>query len=181
MSRIGKSIITIPAGVTVTQNEGVVTVKGPKGELIQELTEGITLEQEDGVLTFSRPSESKQHKALHGLYRALINNMIIGTAEGFTKKLELVGVGYRASHSGQKLELALGFSHGIVLELPKEVVIDTLTEKGKNPIITLTSHDKQLLGMVSAKIRSFRKPEPYKGKGVRFVGENVRRKAGKSA
>ncbi|MBW7676800.1 50S ribosomal protein L6 [Chryseobacterium chendengshani] len=181
MSRIGKSIITIPAGVTVTQNEGVVTVKGPKGELIQELTEGITLEQEDGVLTFSRPSESKQHKALHGLYRALINNMIIGTAQGFTKKLELVGVGYRASHSGQKLELALGFSHGIVLELPKEVVIDTLTEKGKNPIITLTSFDKQLLGMVSAKIRSFRKPEPYKGKGVRFVGENVRRKAGKSA
>ncbi|KNB61848.1 MULTISPECIES: 50S ribosomal protein L6 [Chryseobacterium] len=181
MSRIGKSIITIPAGVTVTEKDGVVTVKGPKGELTQELTEGITLEQEDGVLTFSRPSDSKQHRALHGLYRALINNMIIGTAEGFTKKLELVGVGYRASHSGQKLELALGFSHGIVLELPKEVVIDTLTEKGKNPIITLTSHDKQLLGMVSAKIRSFRKPEPYKGKGVRFVGENVRRKAGKSA
>lgn len=181
MSRIGKSIITIPAGVTVTEKDGVVTVKGPKGELNQELTEGITLEQEDGVLTFSRPSDSKQHRALHGLYRALINNMIIGTAEGFTKKLELVGVGYRASHSGQKLELALGFSHGIVLELPREVVIDTLTEKGKNPIITLTSHDKQLLGMVSAKIRSFRKPEPYKGKGVRFVGENVRRKAGKSA
>lgn len=181
MSRIGKAIITIPAGVTVTEKDGVVTVKGPKGELTQELTEGITLEQEDGVLTFSRPSDSKQHRALHGLYRALINNMIIGTAEGFTKKLELVGVGYRASHSGQKLELALGFSHGIVLELPKEVTIDTLTEKGKNPIITLTSHDKQLLGMVSAKIRSFRKPEPYKGKGVRFVGENVRRKAGKSA
>jgi len=181
MSRIGKAIITIPAGVTVSEKDGVVTVKGPKGELTQELTDGITLEQEDGVLTFSRPSDSKQHRALHGLYRALINNMIIGTAEGFTKKLELVGVGYRASHSGQKLELALGFSHGIVLELPKEVVIDTLTEKGKNPIITLTSHDKQLLGMVSAKIRSFRKPEPYKGKGVRFVGENVRRKAGKSA
>jgi len=181
MSRIGKAIITIPAGVTVSEKDGVVTVKGPKGELTQELTDGITLEQQDGVLTFSRPSDSKQHRALHGLYRALINNMIIGTAEGFTKKLELVGVGYRASHSGQKLELALGFSHGIVLELPKEVVIDTLTEKGKNPIITLTSHDKQLLGMVSAKIRSFRKPEPYKGKGVRFVGENVRRKAGKSA
>jgi large subunit ribosomal protein L6 len=181
MSRIGKAIITIPAGVTITQNEGVVTVKGPKGELTQELTEGITLEQEDGVLTFSRPSDSKQHRALHGLYRALINNMIVGTTEGFTKKLELVGVGYRASHAGQKLELALGFSHGIVLELPKEVIIDTLTEKGKNPIITLTSHDKQLLGMVSAKIRSFRKPEPYKGKGVRFVGEIVRRKAGKSA
>nr|WP_314493517.1 50S ribosomal protein L6 [uncultured Chryseobacterium sp.] len=181
MSRIGKAIITIPAGVTVTEKEGVVTVKGPKGELTQELTEGITLEQEDGVLTFSRPSDSKQHRALHGLYRALVNNMIIGATEGFTKKLELVGVGYRASHSGQKLELALGFSHGIVLELPKEVVIDTLTEKGKNPIITLTSFDKQLLGMVAAKIRSFRKPEPYKGKGVRFVGENVRRKAGKSA
>ncbi|AZA53135.1 MAG: 50S ribosomal protein L6 [Chryseobacterium sp.] len=181
MSRIGKAIITIPAGITVTEKDGVVTVKGPKGELTQELTEGITLEQNDGVLTFSRPSDSKQHRALHGLYRALINNMILGTAEGFTKKLELVGVGYRASHTGQKLELALGFSHGIVLELPKEVIIDTLTEKGKNPIITLTSHDKQLLGMVSAKIRSFRKPEPYKGKGVRFVGEIVRRKAGKSA
>ncbi|MET3535634.1 50S ribosomal protein L6 [Chryseobacterium limigenitum] len=181
MSRIGKAIITIPAGITVTEKDGVVTVKGPKGELSQELTEGITLEQNDGVLTFSRPSDSKQHRALHGLYRALINNMILGTAEGFTKKLELVGVGYRASHTGQKLELALGFSHGIVLELPKEVIIDTLTEKGKNPIITLTSHDKQLLGMVSAKIRSFRKPEPYKGKGVRFVGEIVRRKAGKSA
>ncbi|ANF50226.1 50S ribosomal protein L6 [Chryseobacterium glaciei] len=181
MSRIGKAIITIPAGITVTQKDGVVTVKGPKGELTQELTEGITLEQNDGVLTFSRPSDSKQHRALHGLYRALINNMILGTTEGFTKKLELVGVGYRASHTGQKLELALGFSHGIVLELPKEVVIDTLTEKGKNPIITLASHDKQLLGMVAAKIRSFRKPEPYKGKGVRFVGEIVRRKAGKSA
>ena len=181
MSRIGKAIITIPAGITVSEKEGVVTVKGPKGELSQELTEGITLEQNDGVLTFSRPSDSKQHRALHGLYRALINNMILGTAEGFTKKLELVGVGYRASHTGQKLELALGFSHGIVLELPKEVIIDTLTEKGKNPIITLTSHDNQLLGMVAAKIRSFRKPEPYKGKGVKFVGEIVRRKAGKSA
>ena len=181
MSRIGKAIITIPAGITVSEKEGVVTVKGPKGELTQELTEGITLEQNEGQLTVSRPSDSKQHRALHGLYRALINNMIVGTTEGFTKKLELVGVGYRASHAGQKLELALGFSHGIVLELPKEVVIDTLTEKGKNPIITLTSFDKQLLGMVAAKIRSFRKPEPYKGKGVRFVGENVRRKAGKSA
>lgn len=181
MSRIGKAIITVPAGVTITEKDGLVTVKGPKGELSQELTDGITLEQKDGELTFSRPSDSKQHRALHGLYRALVNNMILGTTEGFSKKLELVGVGYRASHSGQKLELALGFSHGIVLELPKEVVIDTLTEKGKNPIITLTSYDKQLLGMVAAKIRSFRKPEPYKGKGVRFVGEIVRRKAGKSA
>ena len=181
MSRIGKAIIEVPAGVTVTENNGVVTVKGPKGELSQELTSGISLAQEDGVLTFTRPSDSKEHKALHGLYRALINNMIVGTSTGFTKQLELVGVGYRASHSGQRLELALGFSHGIVVELPKEVTIDTLTEKGKNPIITLSSYDKQLLGMVAAKIRSFRKPEPYKGKGVRFVGENIRRKAGKSA
>ena len=181
MSRIGKAIIEVPAGVTVTENNCVVTVKGPKGELTQELTSGISLAQEDGVLTFTRPSDSKEHKARHGLYRALINNMIVGTSTGFTKQLELVGVGYRASHSGQRLELALGFSHGIVVELPKEVTIDTLTEKGKNPIITLSSYDKQLLGMVAAKIRSFRKPEPYKGKGVRFVGENIRRKAGKSA
>lgn len=181
MSRIGKSIITIPAGVTVSIADSVVTVKGPKGELTQEVKDGITIEQKDGELTLDRPSESKQHKALHGLYRALINNMVVGTSEGFTKQLELVGVGYRASHSGQKLELALGFSHGIVVNLPKEVTLNTESEKGKNPIITLSSHDKQLLGMVAAKIRSFRKPEPYKGKGVRFVGENVRRKAGKSA
>lgn len=181
MSRIGKAIITVPAGVTVSLDGTVVTVKGPKGELSQELTGGITFEQNGNEITVVRPSDSKQHKALHGLYRSLINNMVIGTSEGFEKKLELVGVGYRASHSGQRLELALGFSHGIVVELPEEVKVDTLTEKGKNPIITLSSHDKQLLGMVTAKIRSFRKPEPYKGKGVRFVGEIVRRKAGKSA
>ncbi|WP_333850493.1 50S ribosomal protein L6 [Epilithonimonas sp.] len=181
MSRIGKAIIEVPAGVTISENNGVVTVKGPKGELSQELTGGISFSQEDGVLTFTRPSDSKEHKALHGLYRALINNMIVGTSTGFTKQLELVGVGYRASHNGQRLELALGFSHGIVLELPKEVTIDTLTEKGKNPIITISSYDNQLLGMVAAKIRSFRKPEPYKGKGVKFVGEIIRRKAGKSA
>ena len=181
MSRIGKAIITIPAGVTVTEANGIVTVKGPKGELSQELKEGITLEQKDGELTVSRPSDSKQHKALHGLYRALINNMVVGVAQGFEKKLELVGVGYRATQAGQKLELALGFSHGIILELPKEVTVLAETEKGKNPIITLTSHDKQLLGMVAAKIRSFRKPEPYKGKGIKFVGEILRRKAGKSA
>ena len=181
MSRIGKSIIEIPANITITEKDGVVTVKGPKGELTQEITGGITVKQEDGILTLDRPSESKQHKALHGLYRALINNMVVGTSEGFTKKLELVGVGYRASNSGQKLELALGFSHGIVLDLPKEVSVETLSEKGKNPIITLSSYDKQLLGKVAAKIRSFRKPEPYKGKGIRFVGEIVRRKAGKSA
>lgn len=181
MSRIGKSIIEIPANVTVTEKDGLVTVKGPKGELTQQLLEGITLKQEDGILTLDRPSESKSHKALHGLYRALINNMVQGTAEGWTKKLELVGVGYRASNQGNRLDLALGFSHGIVMDLPKEIVVETLSEKGKNPIITLTSFDKQLLGMVAAKIRSFRKPEPYKGKGVRFVGEIVRRKAGKSA
>ncbi|WKS95528.1 50S ribosomal protein L6 [Riemerella columbina] len=181
MSRIGKAIITIPSGVTISEKDGVVTVKGPKGELSQELTGGITIEQNGGELTVNRPSDSKQHRALHGLYRALINNMVVGTSEGFTKKLELVGVGYRASNQGQRLELALGFSHGIVLELPKEVQVETLTEKGKNPIITLSSYDKQLLGMVAAKIRSFRKPEPYKGKGVRFVGEQIRRKAGKSA
>ena len=181
MSRIGKAIIEIPANVTVTEKDGLVTVKGPKGELTQQLLEGITLKQEDGILTLDRPSESKSHKALHGLYRALINNMVQGTAEGWTKKLELVGVGYRASNQGNRLDLALGFSHGIVMDLPKEIVVETLSEKGKNPIITLTSFDKQLLGMVAAKIRSFRKPEPYKGKCVRFVGEIVRRKAGKSA
>ena len=181
MSRIGKAIIEVPAGITVSQKDNVVTVKGPKGELSQELTGRISFSQEDGVLTFTRPSDSKEHKALHGLYRALVNNMIVGTSTGFTKQLELVGVGYRASHNGQRLELALGFSHAIVLELPKEVTLDTLTEKGKNPIITLSSYDNQLLGMVAAKIRSFRKPEPYKGKGVKFVGEIIRRKAGKSA
>lgn len=181
MSRIGKAIITIPAGVTVTQNEGVVTVKGPKGTLTQELKGGISIEQKDGVLTLDRASESKEDKALHGLLRALINNMVVGTSEGFVNKLELVGVGYRASHAGQRLDLSLGFSHGIVMQMPEQITIDTLTEKGKNPIITLSSYDKQLLGMVSAKIRSFRKPEPYKGKGVRFVGEVIRRKAGKSA
>jgi large subunit ribosomal protein L6 len=181
MSRIGKAIINIPAGVTITEKDGLVTVKGAKGELSQQLSEGISIEQKDGVLTVSRPSDTKQHRALHGLYRALINNMIVGTSVGFSKQLELVGVGYRASHAGQKLELALGFSHGIIVELPKEITLDTLTEKGKNPIITLSSHDKQLLGMVVAKIRSFRKPEPYKGKGIKFVGEILRRKAGKSA
>ena len=181
MSRIGKAIIEIPANVTVTEKDGLVTVKGPKGELTQQLSEGITLKQENGVLTFDRASESKEHKALHGLYRALINNMIQGTATGWSKQLELVGVGYRASNQGNRLDLALGFSHGIVMDLPKEITVETLSEKGKNPVITLSSLDKQLLGMVAAKIRSFRKPEPYKGKGVRFVGEIVRRKAGKSA
>lgn len=181
MSRIGYATISLPENVTVTTKDNVVTVKGPKGELSQELTGGITLEQKDGELHLSRPSENKQHKSLHGLYRSLVNNMVVGTTEGFTKELELVGVGFRASHAGQKLDLSLGFSHNIILEVPEEVKLDTRTEKGKNPIVILTSHDKQLLGMVAAKIRSFRKPEPYKGKGVKFVGEQLRRKAGKSA
>lgn len=147
MSRIGKAIIEVPAGITVSQKDNVVTVKDYKRRIISGAYGGISFSQEDGVLTFTRPSDSKEHKALHGLYRALVNNMIVGTSTGFTKQLELVGVGYRASHNGQRLELALGFSHAIVLELPKEVTLDTLTEKGKNPIITLSSYDNQLLGM----------------------------------
>ncbi len=181
MSRIGNAIITIPAGTTIDTKDGVVTVKGKNGEMTQNIKEGFELKNEDGQLTVVRPSESKEDKALHGLYRALINNMVTGVTEGFKKELELVGVGYRASSQGQRLDLSLGFSHNIVLELPKEVKVETTAEKGKNPTIILTSHDNQLLGMVAAKIRSFRKPEPYKGKGIKFVGEIIRRKAGKSA
>lgn len=181
MSRIGNAIISIPAGTTVDVKDGVVTVKGKNGEMTQAIKEGFELKIEDGQLTVVRPSESKEDKALHGLYRALINNMVIGVTEGFKKELELVGVGYRAAAQGQRLDLSLGFSHNIVLELPKEVKVETTAEKGKNPTIILTSHDNQLLGMVTAKIRSFRKPEPYKGKGIKFVGEIIRRKAGKSA
>lgn len=181
MSRIGLAQINIPAKATVEFKENVVTVKGGNLTLTQELKEGFDVKIEDGVLNVIRPSESKEDRSLHGLYRALINNMIVGVTDGFKKQLELVGVGYRASNQGQKLDLSLGFSHNIVLELPEEVKVETLTEKGKNPIITLTSYDKQLLGMVAAKIRSFRKPEPYKGKGIKFVGEIIRRKAGKSA
>lgn len=181
MSRIGNAIITIPAGVSVELKDGLVTVKGKNAEMTQTINEGFELNIEGGEATLSRPSESKEHRSLHGLYRSLINNMVIGVSEGFTKKLELIGVGYRASHQGQRLELSLGFSHTIVMQLAEEVKVDTLSEKGKNPIITLTSHDNQLLGMVAAKIRSFRKPEPYKGKGIKFVGEEIRRKAGKSA
>lgn len=181
MSRIGNAIIKVPAGTSVELKDGVVTVKGKNGELTQAIKEGFELKLEDGNLSVVRPSESKEDKALHGLYRALINNMVIGVTEGFKKELELVGVGYRASSQGQRLDLALGYSHNIVMELPKEIKVETTAEKGKNPIIILTSHDKQLLGMVTAKIRSFRKPEPYKGKGIKFVGEIVRRKAGKSA
>ena len=181
MSRIGHAQINIPAAATVEFKDKVVTVKGNNITMTRELNEGFDVKIEDGVLTVVRPDDAKSNKALHGLYRALINNMIIGTTEGFKKQLELVGVGYRASNQGQRLDLALGFSHNIVLELPEEIKVETLTEKGKNPIITLSSHDNQLLGMIVAKIRAFRKPEPYKGKGIKFVGEIIRRKAGKSA
>ena len=154
---------------------------GKLGELTQEISEGISLSIEEGTITLTRASESKDHKAQHGLMRALVANMIDGVSKGWTKELELVGVGYRASNQGQKLDLALGFSHNIVLELAPEVKVETVSEKGKNPLVKLTSHDKQLVGQVAAKIRSFRKPEPYKGKGIKFVGEQLRRKAGKSA
>ena len=180
MSRIGNNPISIPEGVTIEVNAGVVTVKGKLGELQQEVKD-VEVKIEEGTLTVARPSESKDHKAKHGLYRALINNMIEGVSKGWTKELELVGVGYRASNQGQKLDLAIGFSHNIVLDIAPEVKIETVSEKGKNPIVKLTSHDKQLVGQVAAKIRGFRKPEPYKGKGIKFVGEQIRRKAGKSA
>jgi len=180
MSRIGKSPIAIPAGVTVEVKDAVITVKGKLGELSQEFSD-VSVKVEEGQVIVERSSDAKDQRSKHGLYRALINNMIVGVAEGFTKELELVGVGYRASNQGQKLDVALGFSHNIVLEVVSEVKVETVSEKGKNPIIKLSSYDKQLLGQVAAKIRSFRKPEPYKGKGVKFVGEVLRRKAGKSA
>ena len=182
MSRIGKAPINIPAGVTISvDNQNIVTVKGPKGELTQNVDADIKLTQEDGILTVERPSEQKRHKALHGLYRSLINNMVIGVTEGYKSSQELVGVGYRATNVGNTLDLVLGFSHHFVFELPIEIKVTTASEKGKNPIITLESIDKQLLGQVAAKIRSLRAPEPYKGKGIKFVGEVLRRKAGKSA
>ena len=181
MSRIGKSPITIPEGVTVDINNDLVTVKGKLGELSQTINEIAIKKENDTTLVLERSSESKDLKSKHGLYRALVSNMIEGVSKGWTKELELVGVGYRASNQGQKLELALGFSHNIVLDIAPEVKIETISEKGKNPIIKLASLDKQLVGQVAAKIRSFRKPEPYKGKGVRFVGEEIRRKAGKTA
>jgi large subunit ribosomal protein L6 len=181
MSRIGKNPITLPAGVSFEIKDDVITVKGKLGELSQKITDDITVTVEDGIITFDRPSESKVHKAKHGLYRALINNMIEGVSKGWTKELELVGVGYRATSQGQVLDLALGFSHNIVIEVAPEVTVETVLEKGKNSIIKLTSFDKQLVGAVAAKIRSLRKPEPYKGKGVKFVGELLRKKAGKSA
>lgn len=182
MSRIGKLPINIPAGVTVTiSNDNVVTVKGPKGELSQEVNPDIKVSVDANVLTVTRPSDDKEHRSLHGLYRALINNMIFGVSEGYRKELELVGVGYRASNNGQILELSLGYTHNIFMMLPKEIKLETKSERNKNPQIILESCDKQLIGQVCSKIRSFRKPEPYKGKGIRFVGEVIRRKSGKSA
>jgi large subunit ribosomal protein L6 len=182
MSRIGKLAIEVPGGVTVKVDESnLVTVKGPLGELTQQVHPEIDVKVEGNQINISRPTDEKGHRSLHGLYRSLINNMVIGVSKGFEIKLELVGVGYRAENQGQLLDLVLGFSHHIYLQLPTEVSVNAVTDKRSNPTITLKSHDKQLLGMVTAKIRSFRKPEPYKGKGIKFVGEVLRRKSGKSA
>lgn len=180
MSRVGNNPVAIPEGVTVDIQADKVVVKGKLGELEQPY-DGVSFENNEGIITVTRKTNSKEHKSKHGLYRALLANMVEGVSKGFTKELELVGVGYRASNQGQKLDLALGFSHNILLDIAPEVKVETISEKGKNPIIKLSSHDKQLVGFVAAKIRSFRKPEPYKGKGVKFVGEQIRRKAGKSA
>jgi large subunit ribosomal protein L6 len=181
MSRIGKLPISIPAGVTIKVENNLVTVKGPKGELSQKVADGLEVTVKDGVFIVARPNDEPQSRANHGLYRALVQNMVTGVSTGYQKTLELVGVGYRASNNGQVLELSLGYSHNIFLQLPAEVKLETKSERNQNPLIILDCADKQLLGQVCAKIRSFRKPEPYKGKGVRFKGEVVRRKAGKTA
>ncbi len=182
MSRIGKAPISLPAGVDFSVSSGnLVTVKGPKGTLTQQVDPDITFSLEDGMITVKRPTEQKRHRSMHGLYRSLVANMIEGVSNGFSKDLELVGVGYRAENQGQLLTLALGYSHPVMFAIPDEVKVDAVMEKGKNPIIKLTSFDKQLLGQIAARIRAFRKPEPYKGKGIRFVGEEIRRKAGKTA
>ncbi len=182
MSRIGKKPVAVPSGVTVTVGkDGIVTVKGPKGELKQAIDRDITVEVKDGHVEFARPTDQIRHRALHGLYRSLVNNMIKGVTEGYSKKMELVGVGYKASSQGNILDLSLGYSHNIIFEIPKEIKVGTAQEKGQNPTISLEGVDKQLVGAVAAKIRSLRKPEPYKGKGVKFVGEVLRRKAGKAA
>jgi len=181
MSRIGKLPIVLPKGVSVDVKDNVVTVKGPKGELKQAVNPAIKVEVENGEMKISRPNDDKQNRAFHGLYRALINNMVVGVSEGYTKTLELVGVGYRVSNQGQVLEFALGYSHNIFVKLPDEIKVETKSERNQNPLVILTSADKQLIGQVCAKIRSLRKPEPYKGKGIRFKGEIVRRKAGKTA
>ena len=181
MSRIGKLPISIPSGVTVTSKDGVITVKGPKGELSQCVDPTIEVKVENNQIELTRPNDEKETKAKHGLYRALINNMAKGVSEGYRMELELVGVGYRAQNQGQVLELSLGYSHNIYVGLPDEIKIETKNERNQNPLIILECCDKQLLGQVCAKLRSFRKPEPYKGKGVKFVGEYIRRKAGKAA
>lgn len=181
MSRIGKLPIALPSGIQVSVADNVVTVKGPKGTLTQAISEGVTVEVDGGQVVVKRASDEKQHKALHGLYRALINNMVKGVSQGYKIEQELVGVGYRASHQGQQLDLVLGHSHHVVFQLPSEIKVNTKTERGSNPTIILESHDKQLIGQVATKIRSLRKPEPYKGKGIKFTGEVLRRKAGKSA
>ena len=180
MSRVGNNPISLPEGVSVDIQENKIIIKGKMGELSQDYS-GVSILLEDNNILIKRKSEQKDIKSKHGLYRSLINNMVIGVSKGFVKELELVGVGYRANNQGQKLDLALGFSHNILFEISSEVKVETISEKGKNPIVKLTSYDKQLLGYVAAKIKSFRKPEPYKGKGIKFVGEQIRRKAGKSA
>jgi large subunit ribosomal protein L6 len=181
MSRIGKKIITLPAGVTVEVSAGnLVSVKGPKGSLSQQIDQDIIVNIEDGVLTVARPTEQKRHKAMHGLYRSLINNMVVGVSEGYKKDLEIIGVGYKAANQGNILELSLGYSHAIFMSIPSEIKVVTAMEKGKSPMVSLEGIDKQLIGQVAAKIKSLRPVEPYKGKGVRFVGEQVRRKAGKA-
>ena len=182
MSRIGKLPISIPDKVNVTVGkDNLITVKGPLGELKQQVDPDIAVNVENNEILVTRPTDQKRHRSMHGLYRALINNMVVGVSQGYTIKQELVGVGYRAEAKGQVLEMSLGYSHDIIMQLPNEVKVTTVTEKRSNPIITLTSFDKQLIGQVAAKIRSLRAPEPYKGKGIRFVGEELRRKAGKSA
>jgi large subunit ribosomal protein L6 len=181
MSRIGKAPIALPKGVEVKVANGLVTVKGSKGELSQKVDTDITVTVSEGNIEVTRPTDQKRHKALHGLYRALIANMVKGVSDGYKTEQELVGVGYRAANKGQMLELSLGYSHNISFEIPKEIKVTTSNEKGQNPKVVLESADKQLLGMVAAKIRSLRKPEPYKGKGIKFTGEVLRRKAGKSA
>jgi len=181
MSRVGKAPITIPAGVSVSVNDTVVTVKGPKGELTQDVHTDMSVGIDDGEVSVTRPTDQKRHKAMHGLYRSLINNMVIGVASGYKKEMELVGVGYKAAVQGSVLELNLGYSHNIFLSLPKEIKVEAETAKGKNPKVIIEGVDKQLVGQVAAKIRSLRKVEPYKGKGIRFIGEQIRRKAGKTA
>lgn len=182
MSRIGKQPVTLPAGVSATLGkDNVLSVKGPKGELKQAIDRDITVEVKDGEVIFTRPTDQIRHRAMHGLYRSLVANLVKGVTEGFTRKLELVGVGYKASNQGNLLDLSLGYSHNIIFEIPSELKVTTAQEKGQNPLITLEGIDKQLIGQVAAKLRSLRKPEPYKGKGVKYVGEVIRRKAGKAA